>query len=50
MAVRGNGDALVERPVEGVDFARRFVILLGAHATLRSGTRALIDHLVKTAG
>src|SRR3954447_13597334 len=31
MAVRGNGDGLVERPVEGIDFARKFVILMGAH-------------------
>ncbi len=34
LAVRGNGDGLVERPVEGIDFARRFVILMGAHETL----------------
>ena len=50
LAVRGNGDSLVERPVEGIDFARRFVILMGAHETLRPAARALIDHLVKTAG
>ena len=50
LAVRGNGERLVERPVEGVEFARRFVILTGAHATLRPAARALIDHLVETAG
>ncbi len=50
LAVRGNGESLVERPVEGIDFARRFVILMGAHETLRPAARALIDHLVKTTG
>jgi DNA-binding transcriptional LysR family regulator len=50
LAVRGNGDGLVERPVEGIDFARRFVLLMGAHETLRPAARALIDHLVKTTG
>ena len=50
LAVRGNGDGLIERPVDGIDFARRFVILLGAHENLRPPARALIDHLVKTAG
>jgi DNA-binding transcriptional LysR family regulator len=50
LAVRGNGEGLVERPVEGIDFARRFVILMGAHETLRPAARALIDHLVKTTG
>jgi DNA-binding transcriptional LysR family regulator len=50
LAVRGNLEGLVERPVEGIDFARRFVILTGAHETLRPGARALIDHLVKTTG
>ena len=50
LAVRGNLEGLVERPVEGIDFARRFVILLGAHETLRPAARALLDHLVKTAG
>lgn len=50
LAVRGNGEGLVECPVEGVEFARRFVILLGAHETMRPAARALIDHLVKTTG
>lgn len=50
LAVRGNGDGLVEAPVEGIDFARRFVILMGAHENLRPAARALIDHLVQTAG
>jgi DNA-binding transcriptional LysR family regulator len=50
LAVRGNGERLVERPVEGIDFARRFVLLMGAHETLRPAARALIDHLVKTTG
>jgi DNA-binding transcriptional LysR family regulator len=50
LAVRGNGEGLVERRVEGIDFARRFVILMGAHETLRPAARALIDHLVKTTG
>lgn len=42
------GDGLVERPVEGIGFERRFVILLGAE--VRPAARALIDHLVKTTG
>jgi DNA-binding transcriptional LysR family regulator len=50
LAVRGNGDGLVERPVEGIDFARQFVIVTGNHETLRPAARALIDHLVKTTG
>jgi DNA-binding transcriptional LysR family regulator len=50
LAVRGNGERLVERRVEGIDFARRFVLLMGAHETLRPAARALIDHLVKTTG
>ena len=50
LAVRGNGEGLVERRVEGIDFAHRFVILMGAHETLRPAARALIDHLVKTTG
>jgi DNA-binding transcriptional LysR family regulator len=50
LAVGGNGDGLVELPVEGMDFSRRFVIVLGAHETLRPAARALIDHLVITAG
>jgi DNA-binding transcriptional LysR family regulator len=50
LAVRGNGDGLVERRVEGIDFARKFVIVTGAHETLRPAARALIDHLVKTTG
>ena len=50
LAVRGNGEPLVERPVEGIDFARRFVLLMGAHETLRPAARALIDHLVQTTG
>ena len=50
LAVRGNPEGLVERPVEGIDFARRFVILVGRHETLRPAARALIDHLVKTTG
>jgi DNA-binding transcriptional LysR family regulator len=50
LAVRGNVEGLVERPVEGIDFARRFVILTGPHENLRPAARALIDHLVQTAG
>jgi hypothetical protein len=42
------GDGLVERPVAGVVFDRRFVILLGAG--LRPAARALVDHLVQTTG
>jgi DNA-binding transcriptional LysR family regulator len=42
------GDGLVERPVDGIDFGRRFVILLGAE--VRPAARALIDHLVRTTG
>ena len=44
----GEGDALVERSIEGITFERRFVILVGAEA--RPAARALIDHLVKTTG
>jgi DNA-binding transcriptional LysR family regulator len=47
LAVRGNGEGLVERPVEGVDFQRRFVLLLGAE--VRPAARALVDHLLITA-
>ncbi len=43
-----DGDGLVERPVEGVAFDRRFVILLGVE--VRPAARALVDHLVRTAG
>ena len=43
-----DADTLVERPVEGIAFERRFVILLGAE--LRPAARALVDHLVKTTG
>jgi DNA-binding transcriptional LysR family regulator len=50
LAVRGNGELLVERPVEGVDFERRFVLLLGAEETMRPAARALVDHLLITAG
>jgi DNA-binding transcriptional LysR family regulator len=42
------GDGLVERPVEGIAFERRFVILLGAE--VRPAARALVDHLVITTG
>jgi DNA-binding transcriptional LysR family regulator len=46
-----NGDAdLVQRSVEGIDFRRRFVLLLGGDENLRSPARALKDHLVQTAG
>ena len=51
LAVRGDGEGLVEKRVEGIDFARRFVILTGPHENLRPAARALIDHLrAKTAG
>jgi DNA-binding transcriptional LysR family regulator len=50
LAVRGNGEGLVERPVEGVEFERRFVLLLGADETMRPAARALVDHLLITAG
>jgi hypothetical protein len=48
--VRGNGERLVERSVEGVDFERRFVVLLGAGEMMRPAARALVDHLLITAG
>ena len=50
LAVRGNGEGLVETPVEGIDFSRRFVILTGPHENLRPAARALIEHLVQTTG
>jgi DNA-binding transcriptional LysR family regulator len=50
LAVRGNGEGLVERPVEGVEFERRFVLLLGAEDSMRPAARALVDHLLITAG
>ena len=50
LAVRGNGERLVERPVEGIDFERRFVLLLGAGEMMRPAARALVDHLLITAG
>jgi len=40
LAVRGNGEGLVETPVEGIDFSRRFVILTGPHENLRPAARA----------
>jgi DNA-binding transcriptional LysR family regulator len=50
LAVRGNGEGLVERPVEGMDFERRFALLLGPEQTMRPAARALVDHLLITAG
>ena len=41
-------DGLVERPIAGIAFERRFAILVGREA--RPAARALIDHLVQTAG
>jgi DNA-binding transcriptional LysR family regulator len=48
MAIGGDGDGLVERPVDGMSFDRHFVVLVGAG--MRPAAQALIDHLVKTAG
>ncbi|MEA2481736.1 MAG: hypothetical protein QOJ07_3658, partial [Thermoleophilaceae bacterium] len=51
LAVRGTGaDELIERPVEGIDFRRRFVLLMGSEENLRGPARALKDHLIQTAG
>jgi DNA-binding transcriptional LysR family regulator len=50
LAVRGNADGLVERPVEGISFDRSFVLLLGPEQTVRPAARALVDHLLITAG
>jgi DNA-binding transcriptional LysR family regulator len=50
LAVRGNGEGLVERPVEGMDFERRFALLLGPEQAMRPAARALVDHLLITAG
>jgi DNA-binding transcriptional LysR family regulator len=46
LAIAGGDPHLVARPVAGVDFKRRFVLLLGGD--LRSAARALQEHLVQT--
>jgi DNA-binding transcriptional LysR family regulator len=50
LAVGGDNEGLVERPVEGIGFERRFVLLVGAEQTMRPAARALADHLLITAG
>jgi DNA-binding transcriptional LysR family regulator len=49
LALASGGDGLVERPVAGMSFPRRFVVLVGAEETLRPGTRALMEHLMRAA-
>jgi DNA-binding transcriptional LysR family regulator len=49
LALVSAGHGLVERPVAGMSFPRRFAVLIGAEETLRPATRALIDHLLQEA-
>ena len=47
LAVREELDGLRVRPVRGVAFPRRFVVLLGAEGTLGSAAAALLRHLLR---
>jgi DNA-binding transcriptional LysR family regulator len=47
LAAPGDGERLVVRRVSGVDFRRRFVILLGAPEVMRAAALALVDHLLE---
>jgi len=46
LAAAAEGLDLVVRRVSGVDFRRRFVILLGAPEVVSAGALALVDHLL----
>ena len=46
LAAAAEGPDLVVRRVSGVDFRRRFVILLGAPEVVSAGALALVDHLL----
>ncbi|HEX3316531.1 MAG TPA: LysR substrate-binding domain-containing protein, partial [Solirubrobacteraceae bacterium] len=46
LAAPSEGEPLVVRRVRGVDFRRRFVILLGAPEVMRAAALALVDHLL----
>jgi DNA-binding transcriptional LysR family regulator len=46
LAAAAEGPDLVVRRVSGVDFRRRFVILLGAPEVVSAGALALVEHLL----
>jgi DNA-binding transcriptional LysR family regulator len=50
LAAPGDGEGLVVRRVSGVDFRRRFVILLGAPEVVSPGALALVQHLLDEQG
>jgi DNA-binding transcriptional LysR family regulator len=50
LAVPGDGEGLVVRRVSGVDFRRRFVILLGAPEVVSAGALALVQYLLDDQG
>jgi DNA-binding transcriptional LysR family regulator len=50
LAATAEGDELVIRRVSGVDFRRRFVILLGAPEVVSAGALALVQHLLDEQG
>ena len=50
LAAPADGDGLVVRRVSGVDFRRRFVILLGAPEVVSAGALALVQHLLDEQG
>jgi DNA-binding transcriptional LysR family regulator len=49
LALRADGQALAARRVAGMQFPRRFALLVGAEETLTTAARALIDHLLQEA-
>jgi DNA-binding transcriptional LysR family regulator len=50
LAAPADGESLVVRRVSGVDFRRRFVILLGAPEVVSAGALALVQHLLDEQG
>jgi DNA-binding transcriptional LysR family regulator len=50
LAAPADGEGLVVRGVSGVDFRRRFVILLGAPEIVSAGALALVQHLLDEQG
>jgi DNA-binding transcriptional LysR family regulator len=50
LAAPADGEGLVVRRVSGVDFRRRFVILLGAPEIVSAGALALVQHLLDEQG
>jgi seryl-tRNA(Sec) selenium transferase len=50
LAAAAEGEELVVRRVSGVDFRRRFVILLAAPEVVSAGALALVEHLLDGQG